>query len=333
MSTSAMEAPVRQPMPFITTGPCWVCGGTDKVRVWSDPFDLSPYPRFGPYAHAEHPPTWVVRCRQCGFGQPESLPAAADFFEMLYAIDWTTETLDREFRCGYKDAIFRNVLAGLERRLAAGLTRTVLDVGTHVGRFVYLAQQAGWQAEGAEFSALTAAYAAQRTGAPIHQGPAQALAARGLRYSAVTLNDVLEHIPRPAPVLADLRNLLHPGGVIAVKVPAGPAQRLKERIRRSLLRRADSGVGVRLVHVNHFTPSSLRRCLEGAGFRAVTIEVAAPDYMPASFAERTGGEAVAALLRLAVYQAARWIPGAIHTPLALNLQAYAVNSVEGNSPH
>lgn len=325
MSTSAMEAPARPPMPFLATGPCWVCGGTGQVRVWRDPFDLSAFPRFGPYAHAEHPPTWVVRCRQCGFGQPESLPAPADFFETLYAIEWTPESLDREFDCGYKDAIFRNVLAGLQWRLVAGLPRTVLDVGTHVGRFVSLARQAGWQAEGAEFSALTAAYAAQRTGAPIHQGPAQELAARGLRYGAVTLNDVLEHIPRPGQLLADLRTLLHPGGVIAVKVPAGPAQRLKERIRRSVLRRADSGVGVRLVHVNHFTVHSLRRCLEGAGFRAVTIAVAAPDYVPATFPGRTRGQALSACLRLAVYQAARWIPGALHTPLALNLQAYAVN--------
>lgn len=331
MSTSAMEAPVRQPMPFVASGPCWVCGGTDQVRVWRDPFDLSHLPRFGPYAHADHPPTWVVRCRACGFGQPESLPAPADFFERLYAIEWTPESLDREFGCGYKDAIFQVVLAGLQRRLAGGLPRTVLDVGTHVGRFVYLARQAGWQAEGAEFSPLTAAYAAQRTGAPIHQGPAQELAARGFRYSAVTLNDVLEHIPRPCPLLADLRSLLYPGGVIAVKVPAGPAQRLKEWIRRSLLRRPNTGVGVRLVHVNHFTPGSLRRCLERAGFRDVTIEVAAPDYVPASFPERTRGQAISAFLRLAVYQAARWIPGALYTPLALNLQAYAVNPGEGET--
>lgn len=325
MSTSAIESPVRQPMPFVATGPCWVCGGTDQVRVWRDPFDLSAFPRFGSYAHADHPPTWVVRCRRCGFGQPESLPAATNFFETLYAIEWTPESLDREFDCGYKDVIFRNVLAGLQRRLAAGLPRSVLDVGTHIGRFVYLARLAGWEAEGAEYSALTAAYAASRAGAPIHQGPAQELAARGLRYSALTLNDVLEHIPRPCTLLADLRSLLHPGGVIAVKVPAGPAQRLKERIRRSLLRRPDSGVGVRLVHVNHFTVSSLRRCLERAGFHDITMEVAAPDYLPASFAERTGGQALSAIFRLAVYQAARWIPGALHTPLALNLQAYAIN--------
>jgi 2-polyprenyl-3-methyl-5-hydroxy-6-metoxy-1,4-benzoquinol methylase len=312
-------------MPLVATGPCWVCGGTVQERVWSDPFDLSEFARFGAYAHANHPPTWLVRCRACGFGQPESLPALPDFFDTLYTMDWSPESLDREFDSGYKDEIFRVVLAGLERRLSAGLPKTVLDVGTHVGRFVLLARQAGWDAEGLEFNPLTASYAARRTGATIHQGLAQDLAAAGRRYSALTLNDVLEHIPQPVPLLADLRSLLYPGGIVAVKVPNGPMQRFKERIRRSVLRSASAGVMTRYVHVNHFTVKSLRHCLEGAGFRGVTIAVAAPDFMPASFPGRTRGQALSALLRMSVYRAAGLCPWSVHTPLALNLQAFAIN--------
>jgi SAM-dependent methyltransferase len=330
MDRPRIDACAREPMPFVATGPCWVCGGTAQDRVWCDPFDLSNYARFGPYAHADHPPTWLVRCRACGFGQPESVPALADFFDTLYTMEWTPESLDREFDCGYKDLIFRTVLDGLERRLGAELPRTVLDVGTHVGRFVQLARQAGWEAEGLEFNPVTASYAASRTGAPIHQGPAQNLVIHGRRYGAVTLNDVLEHIPRPVPLLSGLRGLLHPGGLVVVKVPNGPVQRFKERIRRSILRRADAGVMTRYVHVNHFTVRSLRRCLEGAGFRAVSIAVAPPDFVPASFPERTRGQALSAWLRLGVYRAATLTPGSTHTPLALNLQAFAVNP--GGSP-
>jgi SAM-dependent methyltransferase len=325
MNTPSTDAPTREPMPLVATGPCWVCGGTAQDRVWCDSFDLSDFARFGPYAHANHPPTWLVRCRICGFGQPESIPALADFFDTLYTMEWTPESLEREFDCGYKDKIFRVVLAGLEQRLSAGLPKTVLDVGTHVGRFVHLARQAGWEAEGLEFNPVTASYAAWRTGAPIHQGLAQELATQGRRYSAVTLNDVLEHIPQPAPLLTDLRSLLHPGGVVAMKVPNGPMQRFKERIRRSVLRRTDAGVMTRYVHVNHFTVESLRCCLERAGFRAVTIAVAPPDFVPASFPGRTLSQVVSAVLRMAVYRAARLIPGSVHTPLALNLQAFAIN--------
>jgi SAM-dependent methyltransferase len=312
-------------MPMVESGPCWACGGNAWDRIWCDPFDLSDYPRFGPYAHANHPPTWLVRCRACGFGQPESLPAVADFFETLYAMEWTPESLAHEFDSGYKDQIFRSVLDGLTSRLAADLPRTVLDVGTHVGRFVHWAQQAGWQAEGAEFNPVTALYAVRRTGAPIHQGPAQELAAHGRRYSAVTLNDVLEHIPRPVPLLAELRGLLPAGGVLAIKVPHGPMQRLKEGFRRSVLRQSSAGVLTRYVHVNHFTVGSLRGCLKRAGFHKVTVGVAAPEFAPRSFPGRTRAHALQAFLRLAVYHAANLIPGGVYTPLSLNLQAFAVN--------
>jgi SAM-dependent methyltransferase len=312
-------------MPFVATGPCWVCGGKEWDQVWCDPFDLSNYPRFGPYDHANHPPTRLVRCRACGFGQPESLPAVADFFKTLYTMEWTPESLDHEFDCGYKDLIFQSVLDRLAKRLGARLPRTVLDVGTHVGRFVYLARQAGWQAEGAEFNPLTASYAERRTGAPIYQGPAQELAARGRRFSAVTLNDVLEHIPRPVPLLAELRELLPPGGVLAIKVPHGPMQRLKEGFRQSVLRQPSAGVLTRYVHVNHFTVGSLRRSLEKAGFHQVTIGVAAPEFAPASFSGRTRAHALEAFLRLSVYRAARLIPGGVYMPLSLNLQAFAIN--------
>jgi hypothetical protein len=325
MTAPATDAPVREPMPMVAAGPCWVCGGTEQDRVWHDPFDLSMFSRFGPYAHAEHAPTWLVRCRACGFGQPESLPALDNFFDTLYTMEWTPESLAREFDSGYKDQIFQTVLEGLEERRPAGLPKTLLDVGTHVGRFVYLARQAAWEAEGAEFNPVTASYAAQRTAAPIHQGRAQDLAAQGRRFSALTLNDVLEHIPQPGPLLTELRGLLPAGGVVAIKVPHGPMQRIKEGVRRSILRQADAGVGTRYVHVNHFTVTSLRRCLEEAGFRTVTVAVAAPDFVPASVADRTGSQAFTALLRMTVYRAAGLVPGGVYTPLALNLQAFAIN--------
>jgi SAM-dependent methyltransferase len=313
-------------MPVVATGACWICGGVERNRVWKDPLDLSLLPRFGSLAHANHAPTWVVRCRACGFGQPESLPAAADYFQMLYAIEWTPESLDREFDLGTKDLIFEEILKGLERRKPAGIPRTLLDIGTHVGRFVYLARAAGWEAEGLEFNPVTAAYAARRTGAPIHQGKAQDLADQGRHFAAITFNDVLEHIPQPIPVMAHVRALLHPGGVVAVKVPHGPPQRLKEGFRRSVLRRtAGTGVGVAHVHVNHFTVKSLRRCLEQAGYHDVQITVGAPDFVPAAYPGRTRAQAWSARLRQGVYHVAGLIPGGVHTPLSLNLQAFAIN--------
>jgi SAM-dependent methyltransferase len=315
------------------TGACWICGAEAWDRVWSDPLDLSDLARFGPYAHAGHPPSWVVRCRACGFGQPECLPAVADYFEVLYERPWPPEALETDFAHPYRDLVYRGVLGGLRRHRGPGVPATLLDVGAHTGRFLHLARRDGWDAEGVELNAVTAAFAARRTGAPVHVLPAQDLADRGRRYGAVTLNDVLEHIPRPAALVARLGDLLAPGGVLAIKVPHGPMQRLKEGVRRRLRgpdwRRHHVGVMVRYAHVNHFTVGSLRRCLHGAGFRRVVIVAGAPELLPRSWPGRTGAQAASALLRHATYAAARLLPGGVHTPLAMNLQAFAIRAVDG----
>ena len=78
--------------------------------------------------------------------------------------------------------------------------RALLDVGAHAGRFLRLARGAGWDAEGLELNPKTAAYAAQVSGAPVHQGNIHTFTPARC-YDAVTLTDVLEHVPRPLDVL------------------------------------------------------------------------------------------------------------------------------------
>jgi SAM-dependent methyltransferase len=323
------EMTANAPFPMEPTGACWICGASALDRVWSDPFDLSDVPRFGPYAHADHPPSWVVRCRSCGFGQAEALPAAPDYFDTLYEREWPEGDMEANYEYPYRDFIYGEVLEGLARCMGPGVPRTLLDVGAHTGRFLHLARRAGWGAEGAELNPVTAEFAARKTGAPVHSCRAEDLAARGRRFGAVTLNDVLEHIPRPALLVAGLRGLLEPGGVLAIKVPHGPMQRLKEGFRRDVLRgdwrRDRIGVMVRYSHVNHFTVGSLRLCLEGAGFRPVVVAAGAPEFLPASSPGRTPRQAASAWARRAAYRAAGLIPGGARTPLAMNLQAFGVN--------
>jgi hypothetical protein len=113
--------------------------------------------------------------------------------------------------------------------------------------------------------------------------------------------------------------LLVPGGVVAVKVPSGPGQWWKERIRASLQPSHQISLAGNLVHVNHFSPRSLRLALERAGFRSVTIAPGAPElHGDGASLARWAANAV----RLSVYAAAH-VPAGVRSPLALNLQAYA----------
>jgi hypothetical protein len=184
---------------------------------------------------------------------------------------------------------------------------------------MHLAQQAGWSVEGLELNPRTAALAARRTGAPVHRVNAHVLADCGTRYHAITLTDVLEHIPDPVSLLASLCRLTAPGGWIAVKVPCGAGQLLKETALATLDRRRRVSLAGNLVHVCHFSARSLTYALERAGFGRITVRTAPPELPHCDGVLRN---LLSAATRWSVYIAGR-VPGIAHTSLALNLQAFA----------
>ena len=295
---------------FTAVARCWVCDGDRLSRVHDAAFDLHEYatqdPPLAEYTGASVP---IVRCAACGFAQPAALPTLVHYFDRMYDQRWSDEWVRAEHDGTYKDDVFSDELAGLAARLPSG-RRRLLDVGAHAGRFIATARRAGWDAEGLELNPKTRAYAAAATRATVHEGNVHTFDVE-VRYDAITLTDVLEHIPEPRVVLGRVRRFLAPGGWVAVKVPNGPAQRLKERIRALVRPGYRPTLADNLVHVNHFTPASLARALAREDFRDVTIVAGAPE-MP------SGGH----LLRRLVFTSARTVPGGLHTPLALNLQAY-----------
>jgi len=308
---------------FAPLAACWVCGGRALRPVTTATFEFSEYARQDPeLARYTDASVEIVRCAACGFGQPAALPRLPDYFARMYDQRWSAEWMETELRSGYKDLIFRTVLTGLEER-GAGEDRSLLDLGAHVGRLIQLAAERGWRAEGVELNPSTAAFAARETGLTVHRADASALSAEGRRFRAVTLIDVLEHIPDPVPALAAARSVLRPGGWIAVKVPHGRVQLRKEHLRRALDRGYRPTVADNLVHVNHFGPRSLAMALERAGFADASVEIAAPELMPPGPARAR--RLLSNGLRLAAWRAGRVIPGGSETLLGLHLLAYARN--------
>src|SRR5262245_60835507 len=308
------------PTMFAPVSSCWVCGGRTLTSYHTLRFELDAYrsqDQDHELAHYSGQTLDLVRCADCGFGQPAALPTLPRFFDRMYDQRWDESWVAHEFDADYKDVIFRTILRELERRVKSG-GRRLLDVGAHAGRFLHLARNAGWDAEGIELNPRTAAYAAARTGLPVHQMNAHALAHRGRRYDAVVLTDVLEHIPEPVDLLSTLAPLTEHGGVIAVKVPCGPSQMIKEGVLASVTSHRVT-LADNLVHVNHFSPRSLAIALDRAGFDDAQVGAAAPELRPDARALRAR---LSNVVRLTTYALAR-LPGGVHTPLALNLQAYA----------
>ena len=315
-------APTTSAARFVPVPACWICAGVALRPVASGVFELSAYAEQDPELAAyTGRAVRIVRCAACGFAQPEALPALPGYFDRMYDQRWSDEWMEREFTLGYKDLIFRTVLRALARRVPAG-RRALLDLGAHVGRLLHLAREAGWEAEGVELNPRTSAYAAHATGLPVHRADLRTLSAAGRRFDAVTLIDVLEHVPEPVGALETVREALAPGGWVAVKVPHGPNQLRKEKLRARLVRGYRPTVADNLVHVSHFTPRSLRLALERAGLVEVHVEIAAPETVPPDTvpALRRGA---ANALRMGVWRLGRALPGGVRSPLALHLQAYA----------
>jgi 2-polyprenyl-3-methyl-5-hydroxy-6-metoxy-1,4-benzoquinol methylase len=303
---------------FIEAGPCWVCGSSEFRRVHDNIFELSAYrgqdPQLAAYTGAT---VSLRRCVSCGFAQPDRLPALDRYFARMYDQRWSDDWVAAEFESAAKSAIFEGILDALGRRRQRR-PRSLLDVGAHVGKFVALARARGWDAEGIELNATTASFARQHAGVTVHSCGLPALAAAGRRFDAITLTDVLEHIPYPLQALRDAAGVLNSGGWIAVKVPSGPNQLRKERLRTLAGRTERVSVADNLVHVSHFSPRALRIALARAGFGSISIHVGAPEQ-----SDRAGWRAVMSnAARNGAFVAARVLGGA-RSPLAFNLQAYA----------
>jgi SAM-dependent methyltransferase len=315
---------VSGPPAWVAQRGCWVCGGSRLHPIGMLKVDLNEYRGQDPeLAELSGARIALNRCADCGFGQPAALPALDQYFDRMYDQRWSAEWISAEYNSTVKDFIFERILAALSRRLPDH-RRALLDVGAHAGRFISLAQRAGWRAEGLELNPRTASFAARATGARIRHANIQEVHPDGNRYDAITLTDVLEHMPHPRRVLHRLREWLAPGGCVAIKVPCGPAQVIKERWRGRLRPTYEPTVADNLVHVSHFSPRSLKRALEDAGFVDVVIEPGAPELPPRA----TLSGHLSHALRLASFRVATIAPRGIDSPFCLNLQAYA--SVRGS---
>src|SRR5262249_13351682 len=137
-----------------------------------------------------------------------------------------------------------------------------LDVGASTGSFVEEALQAGLDAEGIELSQEAVARARAR-GVPGRQASG-ASGGPDRRFGGVTMLDVVEHIPSPAPFLRRVRPWLEPGGLLALTLPdcSAPMARLLGR---------HWFYYVVPDHVHQFTPRTIRRLLQIAGFDVVRV--------------------------------------------------------------
>lgn len=111
---------------------------------------------------------------------------------------------------------FERALDAVERILPG--RGALLDVGAATGFFLKLARERGWRTAGLEVSSY-AAREARRSGHEVLEGTLESAPWKGPVFDAITLFDVIEHVPDPRRTLECAFAILRPGGVIAINTP------------------------------------------------------------------------------------------------------------------
>ena len=138
-----------------------------------------------------------------------------------------------------------------------GERRRLLDIGSGYGFFRRAAEEAGWQHEGLEPSAHAGRVAEELFGFPSFVGDLSAYTP-GPVFDAITMWDVLEHVPDPVSVAERALSFLAPGGALFLRTPNVGA------IERDVF--GPRYHSFKPEHLYCFGPDSLVEVLERAGF-------------------------------------------------------------------
>jgi 2-polyprenyl-3-methyl-5-hydroxy-6-metoxy-1,4-benzoquinol methylase len=153
----------------------------------------------------------IVECQHCGLVYANPRWSAEELIEAYTAVEDETYLVERAAR----ERTFQQHLQALEEVVDPADGRSLLDVGAYTGVFVEVAAAAGWQAYGVEPSAWAAAEA-QRRGLNVMTGTQDTPQLRGCQFDLVTMWDVIEHVDDPSTELTKTRQLLKPGGWLAI---------------------------------------------------------------------------------------------------------------------
>ncbi len=137
---------------------------------------------------------------------------------------------------------------------------TLLDVGCGVGCFAQAAQRFGWHVAGADISEKALQIGREYASFPLLRAAPDELLSRAERYHVVTAFEVLEHQADPLDYLQKLKNLATDTGTVFCTVPNWECESVQTATRPDW---------IPPVHLCFFTPRSLRRIGELAGFALV----------------------------------------------------------------
>jgi 2-polyprenyl-3-methyl-5-hydroxy-6-metoxy-1,4-benzoquinol methylase len=151
-------------------------------------------------------------------------------------------------------------------------TGRLLDIGCSNGAFIEAATACGWEACGIELRKSSASFARER-GLDVFMQPLNELHFQDNSFDAITMWQVLEHLPDPPECMNECCRILKPGGIFAFSTPN--VQSIGWRVLKSDWPAIDPGC-----HHHLFKPATVTMMLEKCGFEKCLLRT--EDLLPAT---------------------------------------------------
>ena len=153
-------------------------------------------------------------------------------------------------------------------------SRALLDIGCGYCQSLLYFRERGLQVHGIEPSKEGAEYGIARNIPVVQCGIETMPVDLGRRFEIVTLLNVLEHLRDPGAALLQIRErYVAPGGVLVMDVPN---EFNDFQTTANVMHRLGEWWVFPPVHLNYFSPSSLKQLLAGCGYRVVHAEASFP---------------------------------------------------------
>jgi len=229
--------------------PCLLCGGED-TRVVS----------------RGKGPAQLVRCCRDGlvFLNPRPPAASLREFHSRFVRADNLELFDRHRR-----EILRREAEAVKQLVAGG---NLLDIGCGTGVFFDYFPLDSWQLFGVDTAALGVQQSRKNPGARVFQGSLAEAQFPSHFFDVVTVLDTLYYTPHPRAELREVRRILKEDGLLAVEIPGLTYTFLRAKGPLCWLLDGRPSPGLaNSQHLYHFSPATIRRLLESAGFRLVRM--------------------------------------------------------------
>ena len=202
----------------------------------------------------------IVQCKQCGLIYTDPRRRMGDVMKDYEAVVDTRYLDEREGRI----LTFNRNILPLEKMIPSHNGHRLLDVGTHVGVFVEVAQKRGWDAWGLELSRW-AVEIGRKNGLNMIQGTLHDAELDSASFDAVTMWDVIEHMADPIAEIREVARILKPGGLFCVHT-----MDIDSLFARLMGKRWPWLVEM---HLYYFSPKTLAMIVEKAGLKVESWRV------------------------------------------------------------